>query len=260
MTRNLQPALTLFAIGMIGLGILALIYGDFALVWQPVAPWVPGRTLLAYASGLIMLLGGIGLLLRVTAAWSIRILFPYLIIWLLLKVPALLVAPQMEAVWLGFGELAVLLAGGWILFANLAQLRAGSPLTFLTSENGIRAARILFAVSLLPIGLSHMVYTKATVDLVPAWLPYRVGWAYLTGAGQIACGLGVLFAVLPRVAAWAEAGMLTIFTLLVWTPAILSAPKTRLPWTAFFISWAIASAAWAVAQSFSPKHPATQVV
>src|SRR5437588_9030055 len=130
MTRSQQPALTFFAIGMIGLGVLALVYGDFALVWQPVAPWIPGRTVLAYASGLIMLFGGVGLLLKATAVWSARILFPYLIVWLLLKVPALVVAPQMEAVWLGFGELAVLLAGGWILFGRLAGLREGSPLPF----------------------------------------------------------------------------------------------------------------------------------
>jgi uncharacterized membrane protein len=241
---------------MIGLGVLALVYGDFALVWQPVAPWIPGRTTLAYASGLIMLVGGLGLLLRATAAWSARILFPYLIVWLLLKVPALVVAPQMEAVWLGFGELAVLLAGGWILFARLAELREGSPLRFATGENGIRIAGMLFAVSLIPIGLSHIVYVKETAELVPAWLPYRVGWAYLTGAGQIACGLGVLFSIFPRVAAWAEAGMISVFTLLVWAPAILAAPRTRLPWTAFFISWAIASAAWVVAQNVAPKQAA----
>jgi uncharacterized membrane protein len=254
MTRNQQPALALFAVGMIGLGILALIYGDFAMVWQPVAAWIPGRTVLAYGSGLIMLLGGIGLLLEATAAWSIRFLFPYLIVWLLLKVPALVVAPQMEAVWLGFGELAVLLAGGWVLFAKLAGLREGSPLAFATGENGIRFARILFAVSLIPIGLSHLVYVKETVELVPAWLPYRFGWAYLTGAGQIACGLCVLFSIFPRVAARAEAGMISLFTLLVWGPAIFAAPRTRLPWTAFFISWAIASAAWVVAQNIAPKQ------
>jgi uncharacterized membrane protein len=256
MTRTQQPALTLFAVGMIGLGILALIYGDFALVWQPVAQWIPGRTVLAYGSGLLMILTGVGLLIRAAAAWSARILFPYLIVWALLKVPALVVAPQIEAVWLGFGELAVLLAGGWVLFARLAGLRDGSPLAFLTGEKGIYLARILFAVSLIPIGLSHLVYVKETVELVPAWLPYRVGWAYLTGAGQIACGLGVLFSILPRVAAWAEAGMISLFTLLVWAPAILAAPRTRLPWTAFFISWAIASAAWVVAQNIAPKHPA----
>jgi uncharacterized membrane protein len=238
---------------MIGLGILALVYGDFALVWQPVAAWVPGRTGLAYGSGLVMLSGGIGLLFRTTVALSARVLFPYLIVWLLLKAPALIVAPRMEAVWLGFGELAVLLAGGWVVFARLAALRERSPLTFATGENGIRMARILFAVSLIPIGLSHIVYLKETVALVPGWLPFRIGWAYLTGAGQIVCGIGVLFSIYPRVAAMAEAGMLSLFTLLVWGPAILAAPTKRLPWTAFFISWAIASAAWMVVKNTTGK-------
>src|SRR5215475_3366175 len=150
MTRNQQPALTFFAIGMIGLGILALIYGDFAMVWQPVAPWVPGRTALAYASGILTLMCGLGLLFPASTRWSVRILFPYLILWALLKVPALVVAPQMEAVWLGIGELTVLLSGGWVLFANLAALPESSPLRWATGENGIRIARVLFAVSLLP--------------------------------------------------------------------------------------------------------------
>jgi uncharacterized membrane protein len=256
MTRNQQPALTLFAVGMIGLGILALIYGDFALVWQPVAPWVPGRTALAYASGVVMLLGGVGLLFRGTAKWSARILFPYLILWALLKVPAVVVAPQIEGVWLGLGELTVLLAGGWTLFAVLADLKEGSLLAFASGERGVRIARILFAVSLIPIGLSHIMYVKVTAGYVPAWLPYRVGWAYLTGAGQIACGLGVLFSIFPRVAAATEATMLSLFALLVWGPAIVAAPKTRLPWTAFLITWAIMAAAWVVAGNVRAKKSA----
>ena len=65
--------------------------------------------------------------------------------------------------------------------------------------------------------------------------------------------LGVLFSIYPRLAATLEAGMLGVFTLLVWGPAILAAPTTRLPWTAFFISWAIAAAAWVVAASIPRK-------
>jgi uncharacterized membrane protein YphA (DoxX/SURF4 family) len=200
-----------------------------------------------------MLFGGAGLLFRATATWSARILFLYLIVWLLLKVPALLVAPQIEAVWLGFGELAVLLAGGWTLFAVLTKPQGSSILTFAASESGIRMARILFAVSLIPIGLSHLFYVKETASMVPAWLPFRPGWARLTGIGQISCGIAVLFSIRPRIAAAAEAGMLTLFTLLVWGPAILAAPKTRLPWTAFFISWAIAAGAWVVASNIGTK-------
>jgi uncharacterized membrane protein len=245
---DLQPAVTLFAIGMIGLGILALIYGDFAMVWQPVAPWIPARTALAYGSGLLMLVCGSGLLFRATAAWSVRILFPYLIVWALLKVPAMVVAPQIEGVWLGFGELALLLSGGWVLFARFSALPPGSALEFATGGSGVRIARYLFAVWLIPIGLSHFFYVKETVDLIPAWIPFRFSWAYLTGAGHIAAGLGVLFSVIPRLAAMAEAGMLTIITLLVWVPAVFAAPRTRMPWTAFWISSAITAAVWVVAQ------------
>ncbi len=255
MTEKQQPALILFAVGMIGLGVLALIYGDFALVWQPVASWVPRRTALAYLAGVIMLAGGVGLLFRATASWSARLLFPYLIVWSLLKVPALVVAPQIEGVWLGFGELAVLLAGGWTLFARLGGVREDGLWRFVAGENGVRAARYFFAVWLIPIGLSHIMYVKETMALVPAWLPSRMFWAYLTGAGQMACGLGVLgsllprvdASVLPRVAAFCEAGMISIFGLLVWLPKVVAAPKERLPWTAFWITWAIAAAAWVVA-------------
>lgn len=249
MTRNQQPALALFAIGMIGLGILGLIYGDFAMVWQPVDKSVSGRTGLAYGSAILMLLTGAGLLFRKTGAWSVRILFPYLFLWLLLKVPALVVAPQMEAVWLGFGEIAMLFAGGWIVFARLARLRERSPLDYFAGERGVRMARILFAVSLIPVGLSHLFYVKQTTDLVPAWLPFSTGWAYLTGVGQMACGVAILFSIYARLAAYAEAIMLSIFAFLVWGPAILAKPTERLPWTAFFITWSIAAAAWVIAQN-----------
>jgi uncharacterized membrane protein len=228
---------------MIGLGVLGLIYGDFALVWQPVAAWFPGRIALAYLAGVAMLVGGFGLLFWATVQWAVRLLFVYCVLWALLKVPALVVAPQIEGVWLGFGELAVLLAGAWTLFALLG----GVHWKFLTGEDGVRAARYFFAVFLIPIGLSHIIYVKETIALVPAWLPYRMEWAYLTGAGQMACGLGVLLGVLPRLAAMSEAAMVSIFGLLVWLPRVAAAPKERLPWTAFLITWVIAGAAWVVA-------------
>lgn len=248
-----QTAISFFAAGMVGLGILALIYGDFALVWQPVAAWVPGRTALAYASGILMLLTGIGLLFRPTVAWSVRILFPYLILWSLLKVPALVVAPQIEGVWLGYGELALLLSGGWILFARLAELKTGSKLDFIFGDNGVRIAKYFFAVWVIPIGLSHFVYLKETANFVPAWLPFRTGWACLTGAGHIACGVAILFSVIPRLAAMLETTMIGIFTLLVWAPAIIAKPRDRFAWTAFFISWVIGAATWIVAVNIAAK-------
>ena len=248
MNRTLQPALTLYAIGLLGLGVLAIVYHDFALVWQPVPPSLPARTALAYGSGALMLGCGIGLLFRATAAWAARILFPYLILWLCLKVPALFAEPGTEGVWLGFGEIVMLLSGGWILWIVSDPAAQKPGLSLIAGRGGLERAFVAFALAVLPVGLSHLVYISATVGFVPSWLPARTFWACLTGAGQIACGLGILFRVLPGVAAWCEAGMITVFTLLVWLPMIVAKPADRLAWTGFFISWIIGSAAWLVAQ------------
>jgi uncharacterized membrane protein len=248
MNRTLQPALTLYAIGLLGLGVLALVFHDFALVWQPVPPGLSHRTLLAYAAGVLMLGCGAGLLFRTTARLASRVLFPYLLLWVLLKIPALFAAPGMEAVWLGFGEIVMLMSGGWILWAVHDDIAPTSKLAVIAGSSGLMRAEVAFGLALLPVGLSHLVYIPETIGFVPPWLPAHTFWACLTGAGQIACGLGILFRVFPRVAAWCEAGMVSLFTLLVWLPMVASKPADRGAWTGFFISWIIAAAAWVVAQ------------
>lgn len=50
--------------------------------------------------------------------------------------------------------------------------------------------------------------TADAVELVPTWLPLRVSWVYLTGAGHVAAGLAILIGVVPRLAAVLEAATL----------------------------------------------------
>jgi hypothetical protein len=52
MIREQQPAISLFSIGMIGLGTLSAFYRDFAYDWQPIPAFHPGRDVLAVACGL----------------------------------------------------------------------------------------------------------------------------------------------------------------------------------------------------------------
>lgn len=246
--------------GLLGLGVLTVAYGDFALQWQPVPAWVPARTSLAYASAAVLLLGGIGLLVERSAALASRMLFFYALLWvLLLKVPKLAAAPAVEVNWNGLGEICVLLASCWALFAALNAPADSTTPRFATGPNGLCIARYLFALGLLPVGLAHFVYLSQTTALVPAWLPFRVGWAALGGAGHIATGLAVLFGVVPALAANLEAAMIGVFTLLVWLPGVIADPTSRLQWTAFWVSWTIAGASWVVAVSLvraDSPHPA----
>ena len=244
-----------FALGLIGLGVLSLVYRDFALQWQPVPASVPGREFLAYASGAVLILSGAGLLSRRTASLASGVLLVYLLLWLLLlKLPHVVMAPQLEFNWLGFGEIAVIVAAGWVLFAGDRGQQESAKFKFATGESGMRIARLIFGLALIPVGLSHFVYAPQTIGFVPAWLPFRPAWAYLGGAGHIAAGFGVLFGVFPRLAALLEAGMIGVFTALVWVPLVVKTPTSQLNWTGLLISWTIGAAAWVVAGSMSSKQ------
>ena len=255
MKRSSQAPVICYAAGLIGLGILTLVFGDFVEVGQTVPAWIPARTFLAYISGIVMILGGLGLLRPPTSALSVRILLPFLILGFLVQAPSLVMPPFAEVSWESIGEIAMLLSGMWVLFAQ-SGIGDGSRFAFATGARGLRIARIIFGLFLIPIGISHFAYLDNTVSLVPAWLPFRKGWAYATGAGHIAAGLGVLFSVVPRLAAAMESAMLAIFTLMVWLPRIVTTPSGgRGLWTEFVVSWTITASAWLMAGSFATKPP-----
>jgi uncharacterized membrane protein len=246
----------LFALTLAALGILGLGTGNFTPVWEPVRKSVPGRELLIYLIAAISLAGGLSLLWGRTKAIAARGLLIAFVVWLLLfRVPSLVSAPSFGTVW-PVAEIAVPLAATWVLYTWFAAEWDRQHLGFVTGDWGLRIARIFYGAALVFFGLAHFIDLKDTVSLIPAWIPWHVGWAYFTGGAFIAAGLAVLTGVL----AWLAAGLATVqiglFTFLVWVPIMLAGRASAFARSETILSWALTTAAWVMADSYRSRSKA----
>ena len=241
---------TVFAVTLIGLGLMGLSRGGFAPIWHSAPQSLPGRGELALLGTLLLLGCGTALLWPTSAPSAARTLFVSLLLWLLLiKLPYVLHAPTAAVAYESCGETAVLLAAAWVLYALRAGEREQQWLAPLTGMRGIRHARSRYALAMIAFGAAHFAYAAYTAALVPTWLPRHMVWVYLTGGAYLAAGCGLLGGVAPRLAVTLSTLQMGLFTLLVWVPTVARSDPTAAALSECALSWALTAGGWVVADS-----------
>jgi uncharacterized membrane protein len=240
-----------FAATMVALGILGLIGGDFTVIWQPVPRGVPTRQALVYLCAFVSVGGGLGLLWTRTAAWASRILLGYVLLWLLVfRLPELLHSIAVDVYW-SVCKTAVMVAAAWVAYVWFATDWDKRYLSFATGANGLRIARALYGLAMIPFGIAHFQYLEHTASLVPGWLPAHMALACLTGGAFVAAGVAVLVGVCARLAVALSALQMGLFLLLVWVPVVTRGSISAFNWGETVVSWALTAASWLVADSYA---------
>ncbi len=240
----------IFGLGATAMGIAGLVWGDFALQWQPVPEHFPNRTLLAYAVGASLILAGLAINGRRSAALgaaALTVLYGAIVI--LLHLPRVIAHPLIFTPWGGLAEQLALAAAGLIAFAATARRRSEGARTL------AQIGRLTFGLCCLIFGLAHFLYLDFTAAMVPKYLPPgQMFWAIATGVAHVAAGLAILSGVLARLAAYLLTAMFAAFSALVHIPLLIADPHSQLNWVMNGMNLALTGAAWVVADSLGRRR------
>ena len=250
--RMLKVEQGLLAVVSVGLAIVTVTCGDSALLGHSLPAWLPAREVWVYGCTLAVLAASVGLCFSRTTLASALTISAYHVLWAVTCIPNIVSKPLSIGAWYGFCEAVTALAGPWILYV---LLRGQSPGSGVQRAGAIRVAQVLFGLTCVFYGWSHFAYADYTAGMVPAWLPHQLEFAYFTGVGHIAAGIGIIVGILPRLAAILEATMMSLFGLLVWLPSFFTQPRPawaaspQFQWSEFVLTLVLAASAWIVAAS-----------
>ncbi len=233
-----------YGLAAMTLGLVGLAFGDFAAVWQPVPDTVPQRRLLAYLMAACLLGAGIAVQYRRTARPGLRALAALYTIATLLWVPRVAARPRTFSRWSGLAEELCLVLAAVLSYESLAESadRRRSRIA--------RASRVLFGSCVVAFGVAHFTALEETARLVPSWLPLSQRfWAITTGLLMLSAGVALIAAIRPALVAGLLTMMILSFGWLIWAPALAGKIGDHFLWAANGINFAIAGAAWLVADA-----------
>jgi hypothetical protein len=220
-------------------GAAALAFGLITLAWHDYNGGHLPRYM-AYSSGAADILGGVAIQFRRMAKTGAAVLGVVYLVFALRCVSQIFAQPQIYNSWGNFFEQFSLVTGAVIVYARLS-----SPWS---RETLPRIGRVLLGICAASFALEQAFYLAPTASLVPKWIPpSQMFWAVTT---TVLFGLAAVALLANRMALLATrllTMMLVSFGLLVWIPLLLSNPHNHTNWSETIETFAIAGAAWILA-------------
>lgn len=238
----LNAGIYVYAFAAIALGVINLVCGDFATIWQPIQAFgdhVPGRYLLAYVTAVALLLGGTAVVWYRTARLGALIVCAVDCLFAIFWLPRVIHFPQIFGTWGGLLEALFPVTAAALVYASLGT----SPSAW--AARTAEGARYLFGLCVLSFGISHFSAFPQTAAMVPAWVPPgQPFWAAVTGVAHLLAAMAVLTGVADLLATRLLTLMLILFGLLVWMPQVFTHPHDRTVWAGNAVNLAMIGTAW----------------
>ena len=127
----------------------------------------------------------------------------------------------------------------WAAKTDIARARGLNKFTALTN--------LCFAVPLAVFGALHLSAAAAVLPAVPAYMPWRLFWAYFVGVALLAASLSIATKIQVLWSGLLFGIMLFLFALMSDLPGAVANPRNRIEWILVLREMSFAAGGWLLA-------------
>jgi len=211
-----------YGFSITGMGLQTVYYHDFPyMLIPPKHSWIPGFLMLSYISGALLILAGVIIVLKKktkpVALWLGVVL---LLIFCFYHVPYQFIATSnyMQPIAWDNALKELALSGGAFVIAGSFSKK---------NENSYRLITFgstLFGITITCFGVLHFLYAKGVAEYISSWMPCRLFWTYLAGAGLLSAGIAIILKIKVRLAASLLGTMIFIWFIILHMPKVIVSP------------------------------------
>jgi uncharacterized membrane protein len=280
----------IYGLAAIALGVIGIVWDDFALVWEPVPAGFPGRGALAYLFAALLVVAGAATVWRRSSAavGALGLCALHGIAVVLMHGAQIVQHPLAFAAWGGAAEQLALVLGGVAAYwhVTLPGVAHGDPVpATVAADTGLggageapsdhrnkahhpalveapgrrRLLLTLMGVCLVSFGAFHFVYFEPTAGMVPKWIPGgQPFWAVATGVAHLAAAAAFFTGIQTRLAAILLTVMFAAFSALVHIPLLIADPHSHMHWVMNAVNLALTGAVWSIAEYLGQERTSHQ--
>lgn len=242
-TIQLSTGRILLALALFLIGAVHIIFGAFPAGPEPVPNNLPGVTVLAYITGITMMVASVAVMIKNYRQPGIQAIgIIYTLILLLVQTPKVLINIKNPSTWTTFFEVLALL-GGILILAGLEKRSTRFSL--------VKIGRWSLILSLLVFGVLHVMYASFIVTLIPGWLPLRSFFGTVVMLGFFGAAVSFIIQKATSLSSFLLSGMFMIWFIILHIPRAIIGYQKEAEWTSAFIALSMSGISLLAGASFT---------
>ena len=221
MNKLITTGRSIFAIGMLALGIICIVSGDFIIgrppAWPPSFTFNPG---LAYVSGTLMIISSLAIAVKKYMVPAALLMAALIFLLSLLRE-----LPHFMDGWLAAYKTMAFFGSCLIMAAAYGKKPVNAATGFTNNQVLLTTGTLLLAVFFMACGYAHFKFADFVNGFIPAYIPFHPFWTYCCGICLAAGGLGLLIPPLRYWAALLSAIMVGGWFVLLHIPRFIANTK-----------------------------------